>query len=340
MNTKQDLVSVIMPAFNAEKYIVESINSIINQTYKEWELIIINDGSSDKTASIIKEFSTKDSRIISLENEENKGLVYTRNRGLKEAKGTFIANLDSDDIAYPERLEKQVEFMVENPQVVLLGTACETIDSKGNQIGIEKRAIPKEHLKSLLVFSNYFINSSIILRKALVQNCFYQEDFAPAEDYQFFTQIMDNGEIVNLPEVLVKYRIHDQNISVLKKKEQESSIKRIQEKLLSKIEIKASEEELNLHASLVNEGGSIAEQELEFIETWLQQLKSSNNKVKKYNQHVFDHFCAFFYRRACLNAKMGFKSIKKYRNSSLSKSLKNDWKGNSIFMIKLLLNRA
>ena len=134
MSANNPLVSVIMPAYNAEKHLGEAIESIQNQTYHNWELLIINDGSTDSTGEIIEEYAKQDERINYIINQKNEGLITTRNKGLLEAKGQYIANLDSDDIAYPERLSIQVNYMNSNPNVVLLGSASEIIDSVGNHI--------------------------------------------------------------------------------------------------------------------------------------------------------------------------------------------------------------
>ena len=110
----KDLVSVITPAFNSGRFIAETINSVLSQTYQNWELIIVDDGSTDETVRIVKSFQEKDNRIKLFENESNKGSAFSRNLALRNAKGKWIAFLDSDDIWHPEKLEKQIKFMTEN----------------------------------------------------------------------------------------------------------------------------------------------------------------------------------------------------------------------------------
>lgn len=333
------LVSIIMPAFNAEKYLKESVDSILNQTYKNWELLIINDGSSDNTEKLISEYVAQDSRIFGLENEGNKGLVFTRNKGLQAAKGKYVANLDSDDIAYPNRLNLQINYLEENPNVVLLGSSCELIDEKGNHLGFEKREIGQNQIKSVLVFSNYFINSTVVIRREKLENLSYADNYAPAEDYQLVTQLKDSGELVNLEEVLVKYRLHGNNISTINKKEQDDAIRRIHKNLILELGVQFNEPELRLHSQLVVEKGRVKEAELEAIESWLLKLKNANYKANKYNVEAFDHFCAFFYRRACQKAFLGLGSFLRFRKSTLSKSEKNDFKGNGVFLLKSILKK-
>ena len=135
MTDKAPLISVIMPAYNAEKYIGEAIESILNQTLKDFELIIVNDASTDSTGNIIKSYAEKDSRIVVLVNENNLNIAGSLNRGISVAKGTFIARMDADDIALPERLEMQAKVMSENPQVAVVGNDIQLINESGVVIG-------------------------------------------------------------------------------------------------------------------------------------------------------------------------------------------------------------
>jgi len=135
MTDKTPQVSVIMPAYNAEKYIGEAIESILNQTYKDFELIIVNDASTDSTGSIIKTYAEKDERIVVLENEQNLNIAGSLNRAISAAKGEFLARMDADDIALPERLEIQSKAMQENPKVAVVGNDINLIDENGSVIG-------------------------------------------------------------------------------------------------------------------------------------------------------------------------------------------------------------
>src|ERR1700681_1475187 len=128
-DVKTPLVSVVLPVYNGERYLTQSINSILFQTYSNWELIIINDGSSDNTENLILNYPDK--RIKYISNDGNKGIIYSLNKGLEKAKGEFIARLDADDVALPFRIEKQVEFLTENTDYAMCGSYFQTIDSNG-----------------------------------------------------------------------------------------------------------------------------------------------------------------------------------------------------------------
>lgn len=337
MTQSSPLVSIIMPAFNADKYIEEAIDSVINQTYANWELLVINDGSTDSTAKIVEGFLSRDTRVQLYNNEENKGLCFTRNRGLQLAKGKYIANLDSDDIALPERLKIQVDFLESNQDFVLLGAACEVIDQEGKTEYTVTRNVAPSYLKSLLLFSNYFINSSVMYRAKESKALQYNPDYPLSEDYQFFVQLSEFGKIANLESSLVRYRVHGNNISAIKEKELEQAIHQIHKVLLEKLGIEAQSDELIMHASLVKESGKLSAKELQKVANWLERLRNQNHKRKVYPSQAFSHYCAFFFQRACLKSKAGLKSYLHFRNSSFYPDLNSSFKEKFTFFIKSIL---
>lgn len=206
METKP-LVSVILPVYNGEKYLVEAIESILNQSYQKFELIIINDGSKDRSLSIIKKF--KDGRI-KFYNQTNKGLAKTLNRGISLAKGIYIGRQDQDDYSYPKRLEKQVDFLNKNPKCGLVGTWAE-IWEKDNKKTHRSLKHPSRNklLQFFLLFNNPFVHSSTMIRKkALVEVGLYStdKDRQPPEDYELWSRIAQKYELANIPEILHAYR--------------------------------------------------------------------------------------------------------------------------------------
>jgi len=336
MSSIQPLVSVIMPAYNAEKFIAESIESILNQSYSNWELIVINDGSTDQTKSIVSNFLSDD-RIQLINHEYNQGLIISRNSGIEAANGKYIANLDSDDIALPLRLQKQVNFLENNINYVLLGSACVNIDAKGSQINTTRREIPNLALKSILLFSNYFINSSVMMKTEIAKKVSYDSSIPLAEDYYYFVELSQYGDIGNLSETLIKYRIHDNNISKVKEKELKNATQLIFKKQLEKLSVDSTAKELSIHSSIVDASFKNFGFTLTDVEVWLKKLVHSNEKNSVYPTSIFNYYCSFFYRRCCTR-NSGISSIREFRKSSLSKFLRKDIKGNSIFFVKSILN--
>jgi glycosyltransferase involved in cell wall biosynthesis len=213
------LVSVLLPCYNSELYIREEIKSILEQTYTNFELIILDDGSTDNTISIIQRF--KDSRIRFLCENDNKGIVYQLNKGIEHAKGEFIARMDADDVSSPERFYKQVVFLEDpkNSRIDVLGTDAISIGKESKEIA--HRNYKPIQISFLLNFYCPILHPTVMVRRKIFLNGFkYPDGFKYAEDLALW-RLIDNGKnIAILPEPLLKYRIHqDQTNGNEKRKE-------------------------------------------------------------------------------------------------------------------------
>lgn len=209
--TEQPLLSVIMSVYNGEKYLQQAIESILQQSYDDFEFLIYNDGSSDNTQSIINKYN--DPRII-LTNQKNIGLTKTLNLAIKKARGKYIARMDADDIAEPNRFEKQILFLENNPDILLCGSQANIIDEKGNFQ--KKYTVPLENkkIKKGILLHNPFIHSTIIFKKELIEKIGdYNENFKFAQDYELWTRVIAKFKTANLPDCLLNYRIYKNNIT-------------------------------------------------------------------------------------------------------------------------------
>lgn len=209
----QPLVSVIMPCYNRDGYISEAIESILDQTYTNFEFIILDNCSTDNTYEIAKEYAKKDKRIIVLQNEENRGFVYSHNKLLSLAKGKYIALMHDDDISLPQRFEKQVRYMEDNPDITVLGTLIESFPVKGSDWVIPANA---DLMSLLLQFHNPIAQSTNMIRTEFVKNnnIKFLEDYYYVVDYKFYMQILEcGGKITNLDEVLLLYRFDNHSFS-------------------------------------------------------------------------------------------------------------------------------
>jgi len=212
------LISVILPVYNAEKYIAASIESILNQIYKNFELIIINDGSIDNTHQICDSFRKKDNRIIVF-NKKNEGLTKALNFGIQKAKGIYIARQDADDVSKKNRLLKQKLFL-ENNKLIMCGTNCEIRKRETKKINW---SIEFSHHKIVkkLEYSNCFIHSSVMFIKNEAQKVnFYDEKINYAQDYDLWWKLSLIGTVGNLKEKLVILNQHIDSISNTKENEQ------------------------------------------------------------------------------------------------------------------------
>lgn len=207
------LVSVIMPAYNAEQYIGEAIESILRQSYENIELIVIDDGSNDNTEEITKSF--KDKRLYVYFNEKNKGISYTTNRGIEKSNGKYIALMDDDDIAEEKRIEIQVDYLETNPQIDILGGRTTFINEHGKVLflGEIPRYNPK-YIRAVLLFNCMdFMNSTAMIRKDFIikNNLSYEEECFGMQDFKFYIESSKVGNISTVSDFLLKHRIHSNN---------------------------------------------------------------------------------------------------------------------------------
>jgi glycosyltransferase involved in cell wall biosynthesis len=208
-------ISVILPAYNCEKYIGKAIQSVLQQTFTDFELIIINDGSTDKTETSIRQFT--DQRIIYLQNPGNKGLVYTLNRSIELAKGTYIARMDSDDISVLERLAKQKGYLDTHPETTMLATTINFIDANGNDKGIwalDRKMISPALIRNKMPFENCIAHPSIMIRADILKKLKYNPRQVNIEDYDLWLRLLNRGYVIDkINEPLLWYRIHDDSIT-------------------------------------------------------------------------------------------------------------------------------
>ena len=215
-------VSVVMSAYNAEKYLRPAIESILAQTFTDFEFIIIDDGSTDSTRGIIAEYAGRDDRIVLIPNGNNLGLTPSLNKGLDAARGELIARMDADDISYPQRLEKQIEYMTGNPDVCLVAASYERIDENGEILSRESMAPGKERLRAMMRKTCSIVHGSVMYRrKPILDLGKYREYCLHNEDYDLWLRIVDKHDIDILPDILYKFRITSQSIAFAKRDEME-----------------------------------------------------------------------------------------------------------------------
>lgn len=205
------LLSVVMAVYNGEKYIKEAIDSILQQSYADFEFIILNDGSTDNTLAIIQNYTDHRIKII---NQKNLGLSRSLNKGIALAKGEFIARIDADDSAHPHRFEKQLEFITKHSDVVLLGSNAHLIDKEGNYLYTSSLENSVEHL-NIFETINPFFHSSVVFKKTVFEKCggYNEAIIHHFEDKLLWAKMFAYGKLVNLNEALINYRITPNSIS-------------------------------------------------------------------------------------------------------------------------------
>lgn len=217
------LVSIILPTYNGAKWIQKSIQSVISQSYKDWELIVIDDGSTDNTATIVANMSQNDTRIKYIKNTVNSGIQKTLNNGLKQANGVYIARIDDDDMwADTDKLYKQVEFLNNNPDHVLVGTGVVIVDEGNNELFRYLVPTTNESIQKRLLGKNCFVHSSVMFKKsAVMQFGGYSEDAEEKhfEDYDLWLKLGTIGKLANLPTYSVRYTMRNNSLSAVNRVE-------------------------------------------------------------------------------------------------------------------------
>ena len=312
-----------MSIYNGERYLNESIESIINQTFKDFEFIIIDDGSTDKSNQIINSYN--DSRIKLLENNKNIGLTKSLNKGLELCKGEFIARMDGDDISLPIRLEKQVNYMEKNKNVDVCGSWSMTI---GKSVG-EIRKYPRNHeeIRCQLLLNNIMCHSSVIIREKSISegNIRYNPSLLYAQDFYFFVRMINDYRFSNIPDVLIRYRIHDNQIAEKKKNEQKLIANSIIKKQLKKLSINPSKEEFEIHNNLIELKINQSKDLILKAEKWMLKIIKNNDKINIYdNKKLKLYFNYIWLRLSNAYAGLGLWSVKTYFKSDLNNCYLNN----------------
>ena len=209
------LISVCMPVFNAERYVAQAIESILDQTLGDFEFLILDDGSTDGSLEVLRRYASRDPRIR-LTSRPNKGVGFTRNELVDQARGEFLACMDADDVALPERFARQVDYLIAHPECVLVGSRVRLIDPEGDPLCdwctdqehevLDARLLGGERITSIC-------NPSVMMRRDAVLAVGKYRLIQLLEDNDMFLRLAEYGRLANLPEVLLQYRVHASNIS-------------------------------------------------------------------------------------------------------------------------------
>ncbi len=328
-------VTVMMPVYNGEKYIKFAIESILSQTYKNFELLIINDASNDHTVKIINSF--KDARIRLINNSKQIGLSAIRQKGVSEARGNLIAFLDCDDIALPQRLERQILFFEKNPEIVAVGSWVEVIDEKGRRTGhVFRHATSERIIPSILLFRNCFTQSSMMVRKKHLVEFGYRQDYWPAPDYDLWSRMICKYNMANMGEVLTYYRIYKESMSHKEETEIKSCTQKIMADNLKRLGLNPTPEEIVIHDSLERHRREFSVKGIDNVQAWLIRLILANQKNGVYPEKIFNAVVSdYWFKVCCVSTTRGLEIYKKYSSADMI----SNWKRNLIVFILSALRK-
>lgn len=218
-------ISVVMSVYNEERYLRHALDSILGQTFRDFEVIIFDDASTDRTPEILDEYAARDSRIRVIRNSENEGATINANKGLKLARGEYIARMDGDDVSLPERFDHQLNFLDSHLDHVVSGTSFHVIDDNGRVLRTDIEATESWEVEWISLFRPPFTQSSVMFRATLVHDhaLFYDEAYRTSQDFDMWARMLNYGKGVSLPEPLILYRVHPNAVSVKRRDEQRSN---------------------------------------------------------------------------------------------------------------------
>jgi glycosyltransferase involved in cell wall biosynthesis len=308
-----------MPVYNVEKYIKESVESVLNQTFTNFELLIYDDCCTDDTIKIIEQFN--DNRITIIKNDENIGLTKSLNKGIKIAKGKYIARTDGDDICMPDRFEKQLKAFEGDSELGICGSWFLNF---GDRDGIT--TYPEFHIDIQigLLYQSQFCHVSVMIKKAVLEqnNLTYNENFVTAQDFELWSRIAHVTKTRNLPEVLMKCRFHSSSISVLKKEQQLRNRDQIIENQIKRIGYEKKIESVQLFIDFCNSRFDFNFQELEWLKVFLKDLIVENNKSNFIEKMLFENEIKEKWFHLCYNLKnVDLNRFSYYKKSLLNKEL-------------------
>ena len=282
-------ISVIMSVYNGETYLEEAIESVINQTFQNWELIVINDCSTDRTAEILESFALRDERIKVHTNEVNLKLPSSLNKAISLSCGKYIARMDADDICLPDRLEKQYKFMEERKDVALSSCRFMTVKNGVYASGGAGGRCDFEAIKSMLLVANPILHPGVIAKADVMKNLNYDTTLTCTEDLELWTRmVMSNQKIEILPECLLIYRLHDKQITSTTLERQHTEVLKIEQKYYGSMLKEMDKEMAEFYISGIyfKENADI-DKFLEYAK-WLRSVTSENFKKNMVNYALFE----------------------------------------------------
>lgn len=317
---RQPRVTVLMPVYNHARYVGQALESILAQSFGDFELVVLDDGSVDDTLDVVGGYT--DPRIRIVRNETNLGIPRTRNRAVDEARGEYIAWMDSDDIACPERLEWQTAYLDANPACALVGSYAQWIDEDGAPLRVRKRPTDPMEIRAQLLFIGCFTNTTVTSRRSVQAGYRYREDFPLGSDVELWDRIAMAHPVANIPKVTVYHRTHTGRTGG--PKNERSSVTRSSKRLLLERQLGAlgveyTSEDLARHMQLRTKGSIPRDPEfVRWASGWLRQLLAANRERGIYPEPAFARAVSERWVKVCARAAR-FRALRLILTSDLSR---------------------
>lgn len=295
-------VSVIVPAYNRARFVAAAVRSVLGQTLRDFEVIVVDDGSDDGTAAVVE--AIRDPRIRLFRHAQNLGIAATQNFALGQAHGEYAAFLDSDDLMAARRLEMQAAFLDSHPEVALVGGAYRHIDDAGRPYGRPIRFVTApEDVAVQLLFRIEIWKGNAMGRTAVLRELGFDRAFGPADDYELWVRMARQGErLANLPQVIGYYRRHPHQTTALQRQVTKQTVTAILHTQLRALGIAADTEDIMRHFRLAMLSSAPKRKHLRWAEQWLRRIVEANRTAQVYPQEVLERAAQRVWRRACFAA--------------------------------------
>lgn len=317
----QPLVSVLVPCYNVEKYVVEAIGSISNQTYKNLEIIAINDCSTDNTGILLQQLADQDPRIKVISNEENLKLIRTLNKGISLCNGDYIARMDADDISLPARIEKEVDFLEKNKDHDIVSTLFYAFRSENpNKKDLHHSPLLDKELRAYILFKSGVCHPAVMIRKRVFTELGlkFEPEYLHVEDYALWSEAIYKTKIANLNEPLLLYRVHQHQVSSLHEDLQIDNKKKVFKIHCRHLGLPVDDDYIDVYASVaecVPTRSSFVY--LDKCEQFMLSLIEINKEKSFCDGEYLLKLLSIHWLRLCANSRLGLKVIKHLKQSSL-----------------------
>lgn len=326
-------ITVLMPVYNGAAYLDAAIDSILGQTCTDFELLVVDDGSTDDSVAWIQAHS--DGRIRLLRQSQNMGLVAALNRGIDEARGEYIARMDADDISLPQRLEKQMTFLDAHPEVGVCGSWMEAFSS--TEISVWKAPVDHDEISCRLLFESVLYHPTVMMRRGMIEchGLRYDANYPHAEDYEFWCRCARLFDLANLDQVLLRYRVHKESVGGRKRAEKLATAGRVRVSQLGKLGVSPSAGEMVIHNALALWEMPAESGFLDRVQSWLLRLQTTNRERKIFSIPLFDALLAERWYHACEQASsLGLTAWRAWTKSSFRALHTIPWSRRLVFWAK------
>ncbi|RMD60851.1 MAG: glycosyltransferase family 2 protein [Alphaproteobacteria bacterium] len=297
-------LSVVIPVYDRRHYLAAAIDSILAQTFADFEVVVVDDGSRDDSVAVVRRY--RDPRVRLVRHQHNRGVAAARNTGVAAARGRYVAFLDSDDVAYPDRLARQVAFLDAHPDVAAVGGWMDRMDARGRPLGrVRRRPVAPDDIAAQRLFRPGIQNTTAMARTRVLRRYPHDERFEIGEDFDLWTRIAADCKLANLPRVLVRARRHGAQTTRERAARVEAVRAEVLARHLESLGIGFSDEDLRRHGLLrrMHRERFIPDRAyVDWAEAWLLKLQACNGECRAFPEPAFAHVLGLFWLKACWHA--------------------------------------